>query len=610
MKYLKNLLYIDLALFISLLPVFFVLPTFIQIFIIVGVVLIILNKPFMKFVAILGIVSLVLSFYKAIYDIGVFKTYIMFLISFLSYGVILQRLKREINFWLIISPLLFLLLSLVIYQNIYMLFFTILEIFIFIFVVINYSIKNSIISFKESIKIFFISIPIVVLLFIFFPRFFMLKSNFGFKSNYVLSGFSGEMKVSDKNVINSDQIVLETKFDKNPTSLYFRGSVLYKNLGNVWIEVDNVVRDKLEKCIKKISYRIKEFPTNQKYVFALDIPITHIPNSYITTYFTIKTFKNIKKSINAKITSCEEYILKNNLVPLVALEYNKKYNLKTQQLIKNIRKIKDDEKRLKAIEELFISQKIIYTLTPPKMDTLNIVDSLFEKKRGYCVHFASAFATLSRMVGIPSRVVTGFLGKKENMYKNFLVIRAKDSHAWVEVYLKNKGWIRIDPTIFAYKEIKTTNKKDIKKENIVENKVKPLSKEMLYLMYIRFTIEEWVLNYNFFKQQRLLKYLQNKEFLLKAISIFLVFVFLVILVVYLTNKKKIDIEDKLIEKLLRVLEKDKKRGHQTIYAYLKSFNDNKLDKINIIYNKLKFYKKSQKDIKTLIRLINEYLKSK
>ncbi|MBC7288853.1 MAG: DUF4129 domain-containing protein, partial [Armatimonadetes bacterium] len=75
---------------------------------------------------------------------------------------------------------------------------------------------------------------------------------------------------------------------------------------------------------------------------------------------------------------------------------------------------------------------------------------LFVSKRGYCAHFASALALMCRAIGYPARVVSGFLGTefvggardKSGAY----LVRAKDAHAWVEVYLPGEGWVSFDPT--------------------------------------------------------------------------------------------------------------------------------------------------------------------
>ena len=71
---------------------------------------------------------------------------------------------------------------------------------------------------------------------------------------------------------------------------------------------------------------------------------------------------------------------------------------------------------------------------------------LFKTRAGFCEHFASAFVVLMRSAGVPARVVTGYLGGEYNALGDYLIVRQSDAHAWTEVWLENRGWVRVDPT--------------------------------------------------------------------------------------------------------------------------------------------------------------------
>ena len=86
------------------------------------------------------------------------------------------------------------------------------------------------------------------------------------------------------------------------------------------------------------------------------------------------------------------------------------------------------------------------TLTPPPLGRNAVDDFLFETKAGYCEHFSSAFAVLMRAAGIPTRVVLGYQGGYWNETGAYMVVRQSDAHAWNEVWLENRGWVRMDPT--------------------------------------------------------------------------------------------------------------------------------------------------------------------
>lgn len=71
---------------------------------------------------------------------------------------------------------------------------------------------------------------------------------------------------------------------------------------------------------------------------------------------------------------------------------------------------------------------------------------LFTRKAGYCEHYATAMVVMLRTLGIPARLVTGFLATEWNEYGGYFTVRQRDAHAWVEVYFPRSGWITIDPT--------------------------------------------------------------------------------------------------------------------------------------------------------------------
>jgi hypothetical protein len=71
---------------------------------------------------------------------------------------------------------------------------------------------------------------------------------------------------------------------------------------------------------------------------------------------------------------------------------------------------------------------------------------LFSTRRGFCGHFASAFVTLMRTAGVPSRVVAGYLGGEYDPAGDYWIVRQEDAHAWAEIWTPSRGWVRIDPT--------------------------------------------------------------------------------------------------------------------------------------------------------------------
>lgn len=95
----------------------------------------------------------------------------------------------------------------------------------------------------------------------------------------------------------------------------------------------------------------------------------------------------------------------------------------------------------------YLMRNFRYTLDAPLSEQEQPLEEfLFVRKTGYCEHYATAMVIMLRTIGIPARLVTGFLATEWNEYGNYYLVRQQDAHAWVEVHLPNSGWIMMDPT--------------------------------------------------------------------------------------------------------------------------------------------------------------------
>ena len=101
---------------------------------------------------------------------------------------------------------------------------------------------------------------------------------------------------------------------------------------------------------------------------------------------------------------------------------------------------------VQAALKLFHDGGFRYTLAPAPLGRNAVDDFLFETHEGFCEHYSSAFTVLMRAAGIPARVVTGYQGGYWNKLGNYLLVRNSDAHAWSEVWLAGRGWVRVDPT--------------------------------------------------------------------------------------------------------------------------------------------------------------------
>jgi len=108
-----------------------------------------------------------------------------------------------------------------------------------------------------------------------------------------------------------------------------------------------------------------------------------------------------------------------------------------------------DSTGLELIQDFFRNQQLVYATDNLPTDGDPIDTFLFSSKRGYCEYFSSAFAIMLREVGIPARLVGGYLGGQYNELGGYYTISERTAHVWVEALGSDGTWERIDPNLYA-----------------------------------------------------------------------------------------------------------------------------------------------------------------
>ena len=332
MRYLKNLRFIDILLAVSFLPLFFVLPFFMKIFVIAALFLVYKKKTFL--IGVLGFCAIFLSF--SIYELKDFKNYILFLVSLLIVAVLMQRTKEE-NFYLKLSVFLFFGFSVVLFQNIYMLGYLFFEVFLFLLYFVQ---GHSATPLKTAGLIYLYSLPVVVLLFLFFPRVSQKHFIFGFQSSYSQSGFSSVINTNVGSVKLNNEPVAEIKLDKNYRHLYLRGAVFYRYQNGIWLKGSG--KDRLLSFKKEIKYLLKEYPTGEYTIFGIDLPVGS-DYGYKDGNFVFHSKKRITKTLFVRMRSALDFRLKPVVLNPYVLYYDARYNRYAQKLIRPV--LKEDIKK-------------------------------------------------------------------------------------------------------------------------------------------------------------------------------------------------------------------------------------------------------------------------
>jgi protein-glutamine gamma-glutamyltransferase len=103
--------------------------------------------------------------------------------------------------------------------------------------------------------------------------------------------------------------------------------------------------------------------------------------------------------------------------------------------------------KARAIEEFLSASPFEYSLNIPRHTWASPISQfILNTRTGHCELFASAMALMCRSIGIPARVVSGYLGGEWDEEENACIVRQSMSHLWVEVYLLDVGWVAFDPS--------------------------------------------------------------------------------------------------------------------------------------------------------------------
>ena len=198
------------------------------------------------------------------------------------------------------------------------------------------------------------------------------------------------------------------------------------------------------------DYDLMLEPTGRRWVFALDLAESW-PRRYLqTSDYQLLSREPIDEPVTVQLRSWPQYVAGGEL-PLTTRRRDTrlpdKVNERSRALAAQMRAAAADETAyVRAVLAMFREQNFVYTLTPPKLEVDSVDDFLFNTRSGFCGHFASAFTNLMRAAGIPARVVTGYLGGEYNRLADYYIVRQSDAHAWSEVWLEGRGWVRVDPT--------------------------------------------------------------------------------------------------------------------------------------------------------------------
>ncbi len=310
---------------------------------------------------------------------------------------------------------------------------------------------------KQTLGLLATGLPLAVLFFLFFPR---LGSPIWGSPDFFGSGKTGigdsMSPGSISQLFSDDSTAFRATFKgsiPNNSDLYWRGPVLWDFDGKTWNTNQRQTSKKTFIASNDtgtlVSYEVELEPTGQKYLFALDYVKTAPTGSTLKADQQLITENDINQLRHYTALSQFKAYNSNELLSpedFARLKYlPPSFNPKTKALIQQWkRQVHSPLELIKKILTHFATDEFYYSYSPPLLMGDTVDQFLFETKSGFCEHYASAFTVMMRAAGIPARIVTGYQGGILN--EGYLLVKQSDAHAWAEVWIQNKGWLRVDPT--------------------------------------------------------------------------------------------------------------------------------------------------------------------
>ena len=300
-----------------------------------------------------------------------------------------------------------------------------------------------------------LAIPLLIVLFVFFPRmspFWTIPLD----KNVGVTGLSDRLVLGDiDRLVRSDELVFRATFLGEPPpsrSLYWRTLVLNELAGSDWrwnpeSRVDFVPAV----SSSTLSYTLVTQPLSIAFVPSLArVQRVFGEGVRVSPLGVVKSHQTLSSVAQYQMQSELEPAFDESLTQPSRIQHlslstsanpiTRAYGLALKQQWPKPRD------RVAQVLNWF-EREFTYTLSPGTVSGEDSIDTfLFDTKRGFCEHFAASFSVLMRAAGIPARVVLGYQGGQYNPVGNYIEVRQFDAHAWSEIWIEGVGWRRVDPT--------------------------------------------------------------------------------------------------------------------------------------------------------------------
>jgi transglutaminase-like putative cysteine protease len=312
-------------------------------------------------------------------------------------------------------------------------------------------------SVKTSARMLLSALPVALVLFLLFPRIPGPLWGLTLPQQSGVTGLPTSMSPGSlSRLAQSDAIAFQVKFlDAAPprSRLYWRALVLHDYDGKTWTTGQSawISGPTLSARGAPVHYQVTLQPNHLHLLYALDLPAQAPEGTQLDGDYEIITRHSVSEIKLYDATSYTDYRYGLNAPAWVLrrdLQLPPGIDPRARALARQWQASAGSPQQIvQDALRMFHEQPFRYTLQPKPLSGPNRIDEfLFSTRSGFCEHYASAFVFLMRAAGIPAHVVIGYQGGTRNPVDGYYIVRQEDAHAWAEVWLANRGWVRVDPT--------------------------------------------------------------------------------------------------------------------------------------------------------------------
>jgi protein-glutamine gamma-glutamyltransferase len=312
--------------------------------------------------------------------------------------------------------------------------------------------------------------PLMVLLFALFPR---MAPLWGVPQDAVgRTGLSGSLQLGGvAEIANDDSIAMRVRFfGRVPSAdqLYFRGPVLGSFDGRTWTRLSPTFpvsarpRNELQVFGTGVAYEVTLEPSRLALLPLLEMTPDRSDAAPVLEGFNLSLRADAQWQLDRPVTERvrvrarafteHRHGPRQSVLGLRDfVELPPTYNPRSLQWAQDLRNRPEnagaDARRLADLLLAHVrSTEFIYTLEPGTYGRDAVDEFWFDRRLGFCEHFAASFVVMMRAMDVPARIVTGYQGTDPEPVDGYYIVRQSHAHAWAEYWQPGDGWVRVDPT--------------------------------------------------------------------------------------------------------------------------------------------------------------------